>query len=586
MYQYYYSVEKNPVIETKYSVNDKFDVQKVRATMWEEHCLECSAPLCYETCLNYTARQDGRCKLFVDSIAQSKNKNALLGKCARVKFKKWGNMMTIIYPKMVTIPEYEEIDSWVDKTSRKLLKIVNGKLSPSNKWKYIRVKEFLRRRKLKQGIAEASDAFILHCYNHSESAFVLFLEIFDDSHNSLFKYGFNLDVGENFIILPKEKYNDSCNKSGNVIKLYPENNFAADVTFFWCDFVQGKEKISQKPSEKVKCVVWDLDNTLWDGILIENDNKTLKLKNNVLNTIKALDERGIIQSIASKNEYEQAWSMLEKIGISDYFIYPQINWNPKSNSLLFIAKNLNIGIDTFAFIDDSKFEREQVSDALPQVRVYSDKDVTELLKKPEFAVLVTNESKKRRQMYKAEEKRNSIKNNESTNIDDFIRQCEIKLSVFPPKTDEELLRCYELVLRTNQLNMSGIKYSESEFKNVLNKERANTFAVSCEDKFGEYGIVAFIQYVVEDGTINFTEFAMSCRVAGKYVESALFNYLLKKENVNKGYFNLRITEKNKLLRNTLENIGFKIIESDKKSITYEFDNNLYNSDLVMVEELV
>ena len=584
MYQYYYANKKNPAIETKYSVYDRFDIKKVRVTMWEEHCLECSSPLCYETCLNYTQRQDGRCRLFDDSIAQYKNDNALLGNCARVKFKKWGNMMTVIYPKMVTIPEYEKIDLWADKISRKLLKVVNGKFSPSNKWKYIRAKEFLRRRKLRQGVDETSDAFILHCYNHSEISFILFMEVFDENHTSLFKYGFNVEVGENLVILPKEKYNDSCDKSGNVVKLYPENNFDADITFFWCDFVKGVYKKTEHPANKVKCVVWDLDNTLWDGVLIENDNEVLKLKSGIINLIKKLDERGIVQSISSKNEYEQAWNMLKKIGISDYFIYPQINWNPKSDSLVTISKSLNIGIDTFALIDDSAFERGQVSTELPQVRVYADFDIPTLLDRPEFSVIVTDDSKKRRLMYQAEEKRNSIKSASKTNIDDFIKQCEIKLNVFLPKTKEQLLRCYELVLRTNQLNMSGVKYSESEFQAVLAKEHYKTFAVSCKDKFGEYGIVAFIQYYIEDECIKFSEFAMSCRVAGKFVESALFKYLLNMEHVNKGYFSLRITEKNKLLRTTLESIGFKTIRSDKKSISYEFDGNLHNSDLVIVEE--
>ena len=74
--------------------------------------------------------------------------------------------------------------------------------------------------------------------------------------------------------------------------------------------------------------------------------------------------------------------MLKKIGISDYFIYPQINWNPKSDSLVTISKSLNIGIDTFALIDDSAFERGQVSTELPQVRVYADFDIPTLLDRP------------------------------------------------------------------------------------------------------------------------------------------------------------------------------------------------------------
>ena len=586
MYQYYYSDLKNEKLNIKQSVSDVFKVDKIRATMWEEHCLECAAPLCYETCLNYVARQDGRCKLFTDSISQSDNEKGVLGKSARVKFRKWGNLLSIVYPKMLTDEEYKKLDKTVNRVSKGLYKTVRGVLPVSLKWKVIRTREFLRRRNLKKGTDEKSDAFILHCYNHNSKSFTLFLEIFDNDHNSLFKYGFNIAEGENLYVLPSEKYNDSCDKGGNVIKIYPENNYEADVTFLWCDFVQGKPIVSSKPADKVKCVVWDLDNTLWDGILIEHDgDEPLKLREGVLSLIKALDERGIIQSVASKNDFEPAFEMLKKLEIDDYFIYPQINWGAKSDSLMTIAKSLNINIDTFAFIDDSDFERKQVGSALSSVRVYDETRVADLLSEKPFDVIVTEDSKKRRAMYKAEEKRNIIKTESSANIEDFIKQCELEVELFKPETDEEKLRCYELVLRTNQLNMSGIKYSEEEFRNVITRENVRTYAMSCKDIFGEYGIVGFIQYAVEENKVVFKEFAMSCRVAGKYIESALFSYILEKEDVKLGVFEVNITTKNSLLRRTLEDIGFETKNQTKDKICYEFGETLRNKELVKIGEI-
>ena len=361
--------------------------------MWEEHCLECAAPLCYETCLNYVARQDGRCKLFKDSIAQYANEKGLLGRCARVQFRKWGNLLSVVYPAMVTMDEYREIDKSADKVSRSLSKTVNGSLPASLKWKKIRVKEFLRRRKLRQGESSTSDAFVLHCYNHKSEAFVLFLEIFDDDHHSLFKYGFPIEPGENLHILPRDKYNESCDKDGNVIKIYPADNYEADVTFLWSDFVQGNPVAAVKPADKVKLVVWDLDNTLWDGTLTESDADTLKLRPHVLETIKALDERGIVQSVASKNDYEPAMKMLKKLQIDDYFLYPQINWGAKSDSLTTIVRNININMDTVAFIDDVDFERAQVASVYPQVRIYKETDIPQLLNEKSFDVMVTGKAK-------------------------------------------------------------------------------------------------------------------------------------------------------------------------------------------------
>ena len=108
----------------------------------------------------------------------------------------------------------------------------------------------------------------------------------------------------------------------------------------------------------VKCVVWDLDNTVWEGVLLEGDD--LKLRNDVVAIIKTLDDRGILNAIASRNEFDPAMAQLEAFGIDHYFIYPQINWNPKSESVAQIAKDINIGINTLAFVDDQPFEREEV----------------------------------------------------------------------------------------------------------------------------------------------------------------------------------------------------------------------------------
>ena len=89
--------------------------------------------------------------------------------------------------------------------------------------------------------------------------------------------------------------------------------------------------------------------------------------------MRKLDERGILQTIVSKNDHHEAWAMVEKLGLAEYFLYPAIGWGRKSDSLRRIAERLNIGLDTFAFVDDSAFERAEVAEALPMVRVYDEK---------------------------------------------------------------------------------------------------------------------------------------------------------------------------------------------------------------------
>ena len=183
-------------------------------------------------------------------------------------------------------------------------------------------------------------------------------------------------------------------------------------------------------------------------------------------------------------------------------------------------------------------------------------------------------------MYRAEEKRNTLMAASCTDITEFLRKCNLKLHIFAPSAAEEKLRCYELVVRTNQLNMSGIKYTPEEFEAVLNREGHENFAFSCADDFGSYGIVGFGQYRAEGKTLIFTEFAMSCRVAGKFVESALFSHLLQRENCESGRFAVQKTKKNILLRNSLEGIGFKAEDDSCDCTIYTFTEELKNHTVV------
>jgi FkbH-like protein len=117
--------------------------------------------------------------------------------------------------------------------------------------------------------------------------------------------------------------------------------------------------------KKVKCVVWDLDNTVWEGILSED--RDVKLKSGIKDILRILDERGILQSVASKNEYDDAIKKLQEFGIDEYFLYPQISWNSKAESVRAVAEAINIGIDTLAFVDDQITEREEVGFSYPEV---------------------------------------------------------------------------------------------------------------------------------------------------------------------------------------------------------------------------
>ena len=150
------------------------------------------------------------------------------------------------------------------------------------------------------------------------------------------------------------------------------------------------------PRPKCKCVIWDLDNTLWDGILIEDGLEKLTLKPGIRDIVLELDRRGILQSVASKNNADDAMRALDHFGLTEFFLYPEISWGPKGDAVRTVAKNLNIGLDTCLFVDDSDFERAQVSSMCPDVEVIDAREYAALLQAPRCDVPIPEESAGRR----------------------------------------------------------------------------------------------------------------------------------------------------------------------------------------------
>ena len=585
MYQFYYAKKQAAFVrgECKQNIRDHFRITAVRPTMWEEHCLECSVPYCFETCIHYRERSDGRCKRFDNGLLTFPDEKACCGQGVRVSFRKWGNMMTHLFPAMLTEAEYARLWQKNERFGRLLHSVQDSVLSRGYRWKVIRGLEYLRRKGLYRltGLENRADALLFHGYSYSETEYRLVVEV---AYNRIpaYKTAITIHPGENLAVI--RDMTPACARTGSMIRVYPENDIEAELDILWCDFVQGTPMVSEEPAEKVKCVVWDLDGTLWDATLIEmEDPGTIRLKPGIREVMEQLDKRGILQSVASKNDQQAAMAVLERLGIQEYFLYPQIHWDPKSGSLEQIAKDLNIGIDSFAFVDDTAFERRQVASVWPQVRTYDAAEMDTLLVRPEFDVPVTAESRLRRSMYRAEENRNTLRASENTDFVEFLRKCNLKTQVFFPGEEAQRLRCYELLIRTNQLNMTGRKYTREEFEEILLRPGHKSYAFTCGDDFGEYGIVGFAQYRVEGNALVFSEFALSCRVAGKFVESALFAHLLKEEKVRSGIFTVIKTKKNGLLRKTLEQIGFAVEEETETTVAYTFGEDLKYHTIVKVQ---
>lgn len=205
-----------------------------------------------------------------------------------------------------------------------------------------------------------------------------------------------------------------------------------------------------KKGKKVKCVVWDLDNTVWNGVLLED--KEVSLRQGIREIIEALDQRGILQSIASKNEHNKAMEKLKELGIDEYFIYPQINWNSKSSSMKVLAKSINIGLDTFAFIDDQPFELEEVKFSIPEVLCIDSADLSSLLSMQEMNPrFITEDSTIRRKMYQSDIQRNIAEENYTGTQEEFLACLDMSFAI-APVGEGDLQRAEELTVRTHQLN--------------------------------------------------------------------------------------------------------------------------------------
>lgn len=289
--------------------------------------------------------------------------------------------------------------------------------------------------------------------------------------------------------------------------------------------VAAAEKAEKSKQKSIKCVVWDLDNTLWDGILLEDERVTLK--SHVVEVIKTLDSRGILNSIASRNDYDVAMKRLNELGISEYFIYAQINWNAKSESIKTIAKLINIGIDTFAFVDDQPFERDEVAFSIPDVLCIDALDAAKIVDMPEMQPrFITDDSRLRRQMYQSDIARNEAEETFTGSNEDFLATLNMVFTIAPAGEDD-LQRAEELTVRTHQLNTTGYTYSYEELNEFRQSPDHKLFIASLDDKFGTYGKIGLM--LLECGAEIWTLklLLMSCRVMSRGVGTIMMNYILK-----------------------------------------------------------
>lgn len=273
----------------------------------------------------------------------------------------------------------------------------------------------------------------------------------------------------------------------------------------------------------IKCLVWDLDNTLWRGILLEDGD--VELSEEMRRVVVELDSRGILQSVTSRNDHDQAWARLEELGIAEYFVFPQIGWGRKSESVRAIADALNFAPRTLAFIDDQPTERAEVSFDLPEVRCYAAEEALSLPDLPEFRpAVITRDARQRRRTYQAGFRRDAVRAEFTGADEDFLRSLELELRI-QRAGDEELARVEELTLRTSQMNTTGVHYSDADLRALISDPRHEVLVATMTDRFGPHGAIGVLLVEKHARVWNLKLLATSCRVVAFGTGTVILRWL-------------------------------------------------------------
>jgi FkbH-like protein len=291
-----------------------------------------------------------------------------------------------------------------------------------------------------------------------------------------------------------------------------------------------------------KVIVCDLDNTLWGGVVGDDGPQNIKLGapdpvgecfQTFQAVLKGLSSRGILLAISSKNNEELALSVIEEHPAmslrKEDFVAWRINWNDKAKSLVELAEELNLGLDSFVFLDDSPQERDQIRQLLPQVYV-PDLPVSPA----DFAPFISSlncfetpslgkEDFERSQMYQAERSRKETLAL-TGDIESWLRSLEIEVSATPLR-QESLPRAAQLLNKTNQFNLSLRRLDEKSFWEWAQRSTNSAYTFNVRDRFGDYGLSGLATLSLIGSDAHIVDFVMSCRVMGKGVEEALLGYI-------------------------------------------------------------
>lgn len=262
----------------------------------------------------------------------------------------------------------------------------------------------------------------------------------------------------------------------------------------------------------IKLVIWDLDDTFWKGTLSEGGVSAVPEN---IDLVRDLTDRGIINSICSKNDVAPVEEELRILGADEYFVFKSVDWSPKGQRIAVMIKNMGLQPKHCLFIDDNIVNLNEAKHYSPELNICGPNSIFWLQKFVGTSV-VSDKEHKRLKQYKVLEQKQLAKEKASDNLE-FLFNSKTKVEIHT-NCIEEIDRIVELVNRTNQLNYTKLRSSREELITLLNDNKVQSGYIKVQDRFGEYGIVGF--YAMKDNVL--IHFLFSCRTIGQGVEQYVY----------------------------------------------------------------
>lgn len=328
-----------------------------------------------------------------------------------------------------------------------------------------------------------------------------------------------------------------------------------------------------------KVLAVDFDNTLWAGVIGEDGVQGVRPFEAFQMGLKELVGRGVLLAGLSKNNVEDVepiWNDSRMVLKRDDFVALRVDWKDKAGNLADVAKELNLGIDSFVFVDDNPAEREEMKALLPEVAVpefpeneHDQPSFLRHIKRMYFPDMrMTEEDRKKTVQYQEEAERRKFAANLS--VEDYLKGLEIWADIHQVR-EQEIPRVAQLSQKTNQFNVLTNRYSIDEVARFSQETNRLLLTVHAGDRFGDQGLVAFVQAVIDGETATISDWVMSCRTMNRRLEFAVEEQLekcLTGRGVATVCASWRRTLKNAPVSGLFESFGFEVLAADEAEKRY------------------